>query len=312
MPSYFKCIEVVNYADHFNAARIGEDEAGVLFQQTISYIQQAGPWFSKHDGADHIFLFSWGRFPCKLSGWRESVRSAVALQVEDHCEDLNAEEPISTFSRWKDIIIPGHIDKWRVLELEEKRQPLRKRDVFISFHGRHGGNADSYANVTVRARILDLEGLPGVSVGGFIEDYHELVGLSIFCLAPRGITPWTIHLYVAMIAGCIPVILSDDFELPFQDIIDWQSFSIRWPEAEVGRDLFTYLSSIPMNVVVEMQQRVNSNACWVNYYSTEVGCSPYAAVLRALERRRKQRPSYVGRWWGPESLGRIASSTQNT
>ena len=31
------------------------------------------------------------------------------------------------------------------------------------------------------------------------------MGRSRFCLAPRGITPWTIHLFVSMLAGCIPV-----------------------------------------------------------------------------------------------------------
>ena len=42
-------------------------------------------------------------------------------------------------------------------------------------------------------------------VGGFVEEYHTLMGRSRFCLAPRGITPWTIHLFVSMLAGCIPV-----------------------------------------------------------------------------------------------------------
>ena len=32
-----------------------------------------------------------------------------------------------------------------------------------------------------------------------------MLGASTFCAAPRGVTPWTIHLYVAMHAGCIPV-----------------------------------------------------------------------------------------------------------
>ena len=49
-------------------------------------------------------------------------------------------------------------------------------------------------------------------MGGFVEGYHELIGRSRFCLAPRGITPWTIHLFVAMIAGCIPV--TEMFVLP--------------------------------------------------------------------------------------------------
>lgn len=302
VPSYFKCIEVINYADHFNEERPGEDEAATLFAQTVSFVRDAGPWFDRHDGADHLFLFSWGRFPCRLPGWRESMRSAIAIQVEDRCEDLNFEAAQPTFSRWKDVIIPGHIDAWRVRELQKWNKPLGNRDVFISFHGRHGGNTDSYENVSVRTRILELEGLPGVSVGGFIEDYHELLGSSIYCLAPRGITPWTIHLYVAMLAGCIPVILSDAFEVPFQNILDWPSFSIRWPEVQAGRELYEFLKTIPAVQVQSMQREVERNACWFNYYSNDVACSPYVAVFGALKDRRSRRPEYSGRWWVPHGM----------
>eukprot|EP00928_Gymnodinium_smaydae_P050425 TRINITY_DN3398_c0_g2_i1.p1 TRINITY_DN3398_c0_g2~~TRINITY_DN3398_c0_g2_i1.p1 ORF type:complete len:559 (-),score=89.84 TRINITY_DN3398_c0_g2_i1:12-1688(-) len=298
VPSYFKCIEVLNYADHFNEGRKGEEEASVLFDQTLKHVKSS-PWFARHDGADHVFLFSWGRFPCRLPAWRERLRAAVNLQVEDHCEDLNSEGPQSTFSRWKDIIIPGHIDRWRALELRRQNRPFEKRDVLLAFHGRHGGNADSYANVSVRTAILEMEGLPGASVGGFVEDYHDLLGSSIYCLAPRGITPWTIHLYVAMLAGCIPVILSDDFELPFQDVLDWQSFSIRWPESQAGRPLYDYLTSIPVDVAKKMKRQVDAQACWVDYYSDSEGCSPYVAVLRSLRKRQERLPRYVGRWWGP-------------
>ena len=132
-------------------------------------------------------------------------------------EDLNSEPAQSSFSRWKDIMIPGHIDEWRAVELRKQNRLAEARDVLLSFHGRHAGNAESYENVTVRSAIMALDGLPGVSapaaklwpsvglgVGGFVEGYHELIGRSRFCLAPRGITPWTIHLYVAMLAGCIP------------------------------------------------------------------------------------------------------------
>ena len=144
-----------------------------------------------------------------------------------------------------------------------------------------------------------------MSVGGFVEGYHELIGRSRFCLAPRGITPWTIHLYVAMLAGCIPaarcwqdlardlkisgcklsfllklarvnrfhslslvglnfggsqasrsykveVILSDDFEAPFQELLDWPSFSIKWPTGRMA-ELYDYLTSLPQQLVVEMK-----------------------------------------------------------
>jgi len=222
------------------------------------------------------------------------------LQVENHCEDLNTERAQATFNRWKDIIIPGHIDQWRVTELRRLNKPFGSRDVLLAFHGRHAGNTDSYANVTVRTQIVEeLDGLPGVSVGGFIEGYHQLLGESIFCLAPRGITPWTIHLYVAMLAGCIPIILSDDYEVPFQSIIDWPSFSIKWPQNDAGRGLYKYLASLDPSRLAEMKRKVDENACWFDYYSRTEGCSPYRAVQRLLEERQRQRPQYVGQRWDP-------------
>lgn len=104
---------------------------------------------------------------------------------------------------------------------------------------------------------------PGV--GGFIEDYHALMGRSRFCLAPRGITPWTIHLFVAMLAGCIPVILSDDLEAPFQQL-DWPSFSIKWPMRKTA-ELFEYLKSLPEDLVLRMKQQVDTVSCYFDYYS---------------------------------------------
>jgi len=300
IPSYFKCIEVINYVDHFNQ---NDTEAALLFQNTLAYVRRLGPWYDRFDGADHIMLFSWGRFPCQLPDWRLEMHSTIALQVEDQCEDLNVEKPHPSFSRWKDVIIPGHIDNWRVFELKSHNRPLQLRDVLISFHGRYAGNAETYANVTVRTQIIEeLEGMPGVSVGGFTEGYHELLGRSIFCLAPRGITPWTIHLYVALLAGCIPIILSDAFELPFQDLIDWPSFSIKWPMQKAGKELYSFLSSLDTNIVAKMKKLVDANSCWSDYYSLDEKCSPFVAVLEVLKRRRQSMPVYHGRFWDPVGI----------
>lgn len=57
VPSYFKCVEVLNYFDNFN---LEGTEAASLFEQTVAFVE-AGPWFQRRGGADHIFLFSWGR-----------------------------------------------------------------------------------------------------------------------------------------------------------------------------------------------------------------------------------------------------------
>jgi hypothetical protein len=41
------------------------------------------------------------------------------------------------------------------------------------------------------------------------------------------------------------VILSDEVELPFQNVIDYSKISIKWPSSRIGPELLFYLESIP-------------------------------------------------------------------
>merc|ERR1719382_1133130 len=114
-----------------------------------------------------------------------------------------------------------------------------------------------------------------VDVGGFVEDYLERKGNSHFSLVPAGTSPWTNHLYESTFAGCIPVILSDEYEVAFAEDVDWPSFSIKWPEAEVGSKLYEYLEGLVTyfpDKVVRMKENLENNACWFNWYSTDIAC----------------------------------------
>ena len=55
---------------------------------------------------------------------------------------------------------------------------------------------------------------------------YELVVLSVirsvFCLSPAGDTPSSARLFDAIVSGCIPVIISDELELPFEGILDYR------------------------------------------------------------------------------------------
>ena len=71
---------------------------------------------------------------------------AMFLQVEDRCEHLG-DEPEFSFSPHKDIMVPGHLDHWRVSELKRYSKPFAERDILATFFGRNAFMAQSYQNV---------------------------------------------------------------------------------------------------------------------------------------------------------------------
>ncbi|KAG2241936.1 hypothetical protein Bca52824_096222 [Brassica carinata] len=56
---------------------------------------------------------------------------------------------------------------------------------------------------------------------------------SKFCLNPAGDTPSACRLFDSIVSLCVPVIVSDSIELPFEDVIDYRKFSI-FVEANVA------------------------------------------------------------------------------
>ena len=49
---------------------------------------------------------------------------------------------------------------------------------------------------------------------------------SKFCLHPAGDTPSACRLFDAIVSLCVPVIVSDQIELPFEDVIDYRKIAI--------------------------------------------------------------------------------------
>ena len=49
---------------------------------------------------------------------------------------------------------------------------------------------------------------------------------SLFCLSPAGDTPSSARLFDAIVSGCIPVIISDELELPFEGILDYREVNM--------------------------------------------------------------------------------------
>merc|ERR1712137_1045002 len=151
-------------------------------------------------------------------------------------------------------------------------KPMAKRRLLLAFHG-HWSRSPEVGHVyrrsplaVVREQIVEhFWGVPDVSVGPPIRDYFKIMGLSRFCLVPAGLTAWTIHLYEAFFFGCIPVILSDELTVPFQDEIDWPRLSLQVPTTMNMSELHAKLSAFSFARLEDMYRRIETVRCWFDY-----------------------------------------------
>ncbi|RRT83425.1 hypothetical protein B296_00012746 [Ensete ventricosum] len=68
-------------------------------------------------------------------------------------------------------------------------------------------------------------------VDSYLEDdppdpFESRMRSSKFCLHPAGDTPSSCRLFDAIVSHCVPVVVSDRIELPFEDEIDYSEFSL--------------------------------------------------------------------------------------
>lgn len=279
------------------------DQMNQTFGELLGSLE---PWYSRNNGMDHVFIWSDQGFVVNFTHtypeWRENIYHSIFLTTEAHTPGCGQ----SCFSPWKDFTIPGHLDRFRVEMVQNKNKATRERTLLFNFHGRMPSNHAYYSKVFVRGAIEHyFKNKPNVSVGDFVPNYFEIMGNSHFCLIPYGTSSWTNTLYTSFHAGCIPVILSDHFVLPFQDHIDWHDITIRWPEHGDYEQLYDMLWSFANEHIDEVERiksKLDRFRCWFNWYDFDrvTECSPYKAVALDLEKRVMGWNKYKSRfgWFG--------------
>lgn len=98
----------------------------------------------------------------------------------------------------------------------------------------------------------------GSILKGGVKQATDGMHSSKFCLNIAGDTPSSNRLFDAIASHCVPVIISDEIELPYEDVLDYSEFCIfvRTSDALKANFLINFIRSITKKEWTRMWERL--------------------------------------------------------
>lgn len=189
-----------------------------------------------------------------LAQWPAIVQALPDVLVVSHCHT------VEHYRDGIDISFPA------MPLLDRHCYPTRERSLLLSFRGANSHLVREQLQLLHQPPEIEVELIQQSYWGAlnYADDpkglsaeqqiYTELMARSRFSAAPRGHDIFSYRLLEVMAAGAVPVVLADDWVLPFSELLDWSEFSLQVAE-EQCLGLPQILQAISAEQWQTMQQR---------------------------------------------------------
>ncbi|XP_044971770.1 probable glycosyltransferase At3g07620 [Hordeum vulgare subsp. vulgare] len=226
------------------------DPLSVFVKNYIDMISAKFRYWNRTKGADHFFVacHDWGPYTTKL---HDELRKNTIKAL------CNADVSEGVFIRGRDVSLPEtYVKSARRPVRDIGGKPAAERSILAFFAGQMHGR--------VRPVLLKYWGGKDADMRIYSRiprqitrrmNYAKHMKSSKYCICPMGYEVNSPRIVEAIYYECVPVIIADNFVLPFDDALDWSAFSVVVAEKDVP-SLKAILLAIPESRYITMRSNV--------------------------------------------------------
>ncbi|KAJ6289323.1 hypothetical protein OIU76_025187 [Salix suchowensis] len=206
------------------------------------------PYWNRTLGADHFFV--------TCSDIHVTATARIVNLMKKSIRVVCSPRYDVEYVPHKDVSLPQSVQPF---DVSAAGSDTRERSILGFWRGlKENYIRKSLVNAWVNDTELDIKEIETeASTREIRRLYHEKFYSSKFCICPGG-PQIDGAIAVAIHYGCVPVIMSDYFDLPFNDILDWKKFSVILKESDVHG-----LKRILLNIPDQEYQVLQTNTVMV-------------------------------------------------